>query len=302
MKLPFPLSNVLWARQNAAEEKEIVIRAAEDDDRQAVANLIHFENRSHRHLDWRRPLDWIGYPPYLVAEKNGSLLGAFACPPDPPEVAWLRLFAVSAQWEANAAWEAFWPRVCEALESLGNPIVAAIPLQPWMQDLLDEHGFYCVHKVISLLWQSQPVEPRPCPPQLIVRPMNLQDLPEVAGLDEAAFGPIWRNSQGALEIAFWQSALATVAEWDGQIAGYQISTPGPMGGHLARLAVHPDWQRNGIGYALVQDVLDQFRRKGALHVTVNTQEENYSSIGLYEKAGFRRTGESYPVYQYARRP
>jgi RimJ/RimL family protein N-acetyltransferase len=33
-------------------------------------------------------------------------------------------------------------------------------------------------------------------------------------------------------------------------------------------------------------------------LTVNTQDNNHISIKLYEKAGFVRTGDAYPVYLY----
>jgi ribosomal protein S18 acetylase RimI-like enzyme len=53
-----------------------------------------------------------------------------------------------------------------------------------------------------------------------------------------------------------------------------------------------------IGSALVADVLSQFARRGAHTLTVNTQQDNLASLALYEKVGFIRTGEEYPVYQY----
>jgi ribosomal protein S18 acetylase RimI-like enzyme len=71
-----------------------------------------------------------------------------------------------------------------------------------------------------------------------------------------------------------------------------------MGGHLARLATHPEYQRQGIGCAILRDLLIQFKQRGAARITVNTQEDNLASIALYENAGFMRTGETYPVYQY----
>jgi ribosomal protein S18 acetylase RimI-like enzyme len=71
-----------------------------------------------------------------------------------------------------------------------------------------------------------------------------------------------------------------------------------LGGHLARLATRPDFQRLGIGTTLLHDLLTQFVRRGALRITVNTQQDNKHSISIYEKAGFVRTGEAYPVYLY----
>jgi ribosomal-protein-alanine N-acetyltransferase len=117
-------------------------------------------------------------------------------------------------------------------------------------------------------------------------------------IDNAAFGLDWKNSLEALELAYQQSSLARVAESGNEIVGYQYSTASSMGGHLARLAVKPSNQGRGIGYLLVYDVLEQFKRQGVMHITVNTQQKNSASLALYAKAGFYVTGESYRVYQY----
>jgi ribosomal-protein-alanine N-acetyltransferase len=102
---------------------------------------------------------------------------------------------------------------------------------------------------------------------------------------------------GMLETAFQQATIATVAEDEDGIIGYQISTAGSSGGHLARLAVHPKVQGRGIGYALARDMLSQFYRRGALKVSVNTQIENEASLALYQKVGFRQTGEVYSLFE-----
>ena len=54
---------------------QLPVRTARPDDRQALANLIHFEVYVHRHLDWRHPLDWLGCQPYLNsrAKQPGDL-------------------------------------------------------------------------------------------------------------------------------------------------------------------------------------------------------------------------------------
>lgn len=275
------------------------VREVTEKDRPQLANLIHFETRVHRHLDWRPPLDWIGYSPCLVAENNnGHLIGALVCPPDPPEIAWIRLFAVSSQYSITETWEPLWDAARMELNEKCNAQVAAIPLQQWFRTLLERAGFYHNSDVVLLQWQrGKPISKRRLA-TFSIRPMNFDDLPSVKIIDEAAFSRIWQNSLESLGLAFRQSAVATVAEDENGIAGYQISTASPMGGHLARLAVHPDMQGKDIGITLVLDMLDQFERRGALRVTVNTQEDNLTSLSLYEKVGFQRTGESYPVYQY----
>jgi ribosomal protein S18 acetylase RimI-like enzyme len=273
------------------------VRSAVEGDRQHLANIIHFETRVHRHLDWRAPLDWIGHEPFLVALREGVIVAALACPPDPVEVAWIRLFAISSTYSPIEAWQALWPTAHDLLIHQKEISVAAIPLQQWFQGLLDKSDFYRSHNVVLLSWQRGSPIPAARSISVRIRPMTFDDLPMIEKIDAAAFGAIWRNSYASVELSFRQSALATVAEDDEGIKGYQISTASPMGGHLARLAVLPETQSRGIGYTLVRDALDQFERRGALRVTVNTQEENLVSLSLYAKLGFRLTGEKYPVYQ-----
>jgi len=242
-------------------------------------------------------LDWIGHRPYLLADSGGNLRAALVCPPDPPETAWIRLFAVSSQWSVEEAWDMLWPIAKQQLHEFDNPLVAAIPLQAWFRNLLDLHHFKPVYEIVALLWEPRnPLSP-PFNQEVKIRSMRHEDLPAVTKVDSAAFGPLWRNSLEALELAFWQSWIATVAEMDNILVGYQISTALPVGAHLARLAVQPDCQNCGIGYALLWNLIEQFHSRGITHVTVNTQADNLASLALYEKVGFGRTGETYPVYQ-----
>lgn len=279
--------------------QKTTIRPAHEEDRQPLANLIHFEAHVHRHLDWRPPLNWLGYHPYLTIERNGKFLAALACPPDPPNVAWIRLFAVSSGIGVPNAWNQLWAAAREQLlaDNPGQLKAAAIPLQGWFRSLLEKSDFSLTHRVVVLSWMRGEEPPEEKHNGFIIRPMNYDDLSSVESVDAASFSLVWQNSRPCLEMAFNQAAVATVVEGTDGLVGYQISTSGPMGGHLARLAVHPDHQGKGIGYSLLRDLLVQFKRRGILSVTVNTQHDNRASMALYEKVGFRRTGEEYPVYQ-----
>jgi len=278
---------------------QISVRPASRADTQQLANLIHFEPYVHRHLDWRPPLEWIGHVPYLVLERKNSIIAALACPPDPPNIAWVRLFAVSSGYTPQVAWEDLWPEALEILRQTSPTIsAAAIPLQSWFRQLLERSDFRQTHKVVVLAWRAGAAVAPAYKIQAVIRPMNLDDLVAVEEVDMTAFGSVWQNTRSCLELAYRQAAIATVAELEGELVGYQISTATTMGGHLARLAVKPVHQGKGIGYALLGDMLAQFERRGAYHVTVNTQHDNLISLSLYKKAGFKRTGEEYPVYQY----
>jgi ribosomal protein S18 acetylase RimI-like enzyme len=277
----------------------IDVRTATQQDRHQLANLTHFETYVHRHLDWRPPLDWLGHSPNLVAVRGDQVIGSLTCPPDPPEVGWIRLFVVAANWFVQEGWTILWEQAREELRAMGNIPAAAIPLQNWFQNLLVKSNFQQVDNVVSLVWSRGTILPEGRETGVRIRPMNFDDLATVEKVDSEAFGQLWRNTFDSLELAYKQQAVATVAEDDTGIIGYQISTANPMGGHLARLAVVPGQQGKGIGRELVRDVINQFDRRGALRLSVNTQEQNQISLALYRKMGFRQTGEVYPVFVYS---
>ncbi len=266
-------------------------------DRSRLANLIHFGSHIHQHLDWKPVLDWIGSKPYLVAEKNSELLAALACPPDLPDITWLRLFAASPSINVRLAWELLWQATEEEISHIGHMQVAAISLQGWLNGLLEASQFSHTDNVIVLMWDHSTGLPNPASSGMSIRAMLPEDLETILHIDHQAFGVVWKNSMEALELAYQQSPLATVAESGEEIVGYQYSTASSMGGHLARLAVKTSMQGKGIGYLLVHQVLSQFKKQGYKHVTVNTQQNNAASLALYAKAGFTLTGESYRVYQ-----
>jgi ribosomal-protein-alanine N-acetyltransferase len=277
---------------------QLITRPVIHEDLPKLANLIHFEGYVHRHLDYRPPLDWIGRSPFCVLERYGEIIATLACPPDPPSVAWLRLFAVSNHISVEKAWDATWSYAYEQLVNEYEHIwIAAIPMHTWFARLLEKSFFEKSHSVILLRWEGSTPPDKQGHPYASIRPMNFDDLEAVVEIDHAAFIPVWQNSLAYLEYSFRQAVIASVAEAGGKVVGYQISTATPIGGHLARLAVHPSLQGKGIGYSLLHDLLSQLIMRGNRTVTVNTQKDNQASLNLYKKAGFQITGEEYPFYQ-----
>ena len=61
----------------------------------------------------------------------------------------------------------------------------------------------------------------------------------------------------------------------------------------ARLCVlAPDLRGHGYGRALMEHVLEEFRRRGFAEVTLWVLEENWNARRFYEKCGFRLDGGS----------
>jgi ribosomal protein S18 acetylase RimI-like enzyme len=273
------------------------IRPAGPADHAALVRFLNHEPDVHRHLDWRTPLDWLESQPFLVATHEGHIQAVFACPTDPPGIAWVRLFAAHGHLDPPAYFQLLLETARQDLDRRepGSRIVA-IGLQPWFQNVLEANQFVNLQNIVVLEW-SGVLPPEVAPSTTIrIRRMEGADLPTVQAVDQAAFEPTWANSLATLTLAFQQSAWSTVAEDETGIIGYQISTAIPLSGHLARLAVYPRQQRGHVASALVRDMMGYFKGHGAWRITVNTQDNNYASLALYQKIGFRRTGEMFPVY------
>jgi ribosomal protein S18 acetylase RimI-like enzyme len=274
------------------------VRPASNQDQQQIANLMFFEAHVHRHLDWRTPLEWLGSPFYWILEQNGQIAAALACPQDPPRIAWIRLFAHSSQVPLQEAWSSLWQTAQAEMARQGGAITAVIALQAWYQEILQKTGFTNHQQIIMLEWRGSEVpEPR-LPDGVNIRPMTPDDLPAVAKVDAAAFDPLWQNSLPALQKAYPQAAVAAVAEREGELIGYQVSTQNPFGAHLARLAIQPEAQQQGVATALVCDLIAQLNQRHIERLTVNTQSDNHASLALYKKIGFTFTQEQFPVFRF----
>lgn len=277
-----------------------LVRPAEPADHQQLSNLIFFESRLHRHLDWRSPLEWLGAPFYWAIEDGGQITAALACPIEAVGIAWVRLFVFTGRWSAASAWDLLWPVAKQELATAGGATVAAIAIQPWFQEVLSESGFDNRQQIVMLEWRSFASQPYTLHQAsgIRIRKMTADDLPLVEKTDAASFDPLWQNPLETLQRAFAQAFYATVAENENGIIGYQLSTGSGQRAHLARLAVHPAVQGKGAGRALLSDLFRYITYAGISRLSVNTQSDNQVSLNLYQRMGFMRTGEQYPVYTF----
>jgi ribosomal protein S18 acetylase RimI-like enzyme len=276
-------------------------RLAQPSDYTALLSFINGQNYLHRHLDWRDSLEWLGASPFLLTEDNHRITSVLACPPEPPEVAWVRLFGVSLHHSPDRAWKGL---IGYALETLGEmnprPALVSLSLRDWYTDLLKQNSFAFHQDIVVFIYDQTPPSELPLEDGLVMREMHQDDLAQVNRIDHLAFEPIWRLSAQDMKHAYRKSTHCTVMELNGEIVGYQMSSSSGFYAHLARLAVHPSVQRRRIGFRLVQNLLEHFL---LLHncwgVTLNTQHNNHASLALYQTIGFRETGERFPVFIYA---
>jgi ribosomal protein S18 acetylase RimI-like enzyme len=275
------------------------VRPAEKEDLPALSAFIDSEGFVHRHLDWKAPLDWLGEQPFWILERNNEIAAVLACPADPENICWIRLFAVKSDLAPSKAWQVLFDKCLDDfVPSEKKFIFASVVLKEWFIKVLKQTNFIHHQEIVVLEWNNDLPRALPTADGLIIRPMRPEDLPAVAVVDRRSFAQLWQNSEESLRLAFQRNGISTVALLNEQIIGYQISTTNLMNTHLARLAVIPDLQHKNIGYALVRDLLSRALQSRSWQVTVNTQHDNSASLALYQKMGFYKTGDHFPVYIY----
>ncbi|MGD8552314.1 MAG: GNAT family N-acetyltransferase [Anaerolineales bacterium] len=274
------------------------IRSASIADRELLSALLTGAKLRHIHLDWVPALNLLGEPLFKLALQNDLPRACLATPPDPLPIAWVRLFASAHDKGLDALWNTLWSSLLEEAHEMGVELIYSLVLQEWFGPLLKASGFVQTNEVIFYEWSgSAGVLERDR--RLTMRRMRQTDLSVVENIDHDAFDPAWQNSIHTLATASRLATYATVCELEDELVGYQISTASALGAHLARLAVKKAHQRQGIGRALVVDLLKHIAQRGFDRVTVNTQADNFGSQRLYSSLGFELTGQRYPMYTYS---
>ena len=272
------------------------VQQATRSDTNQIANFLSHAALIHRHLDWQGVLDWIPHKPFLLLRQDDQLNGVLVCPPDQGDIAWIRCFAASRYPKMREIWALLFHAACKAAE-LSEKTLYSVGLNDWFAQLLADFGFINFQNIVVLLWNRRYPEQKARFNPWQIRPMTASDLPQVAALDSASFEPMWINPLDKLTLAYNQSEHASVAELDDEIIGYEMTTANHFSAHLARIAVHPKHQKQQIGSTLVTEMLKYFTRKGIDQITVNTQNNNTSSLALYQNLGFELTGETFPVFR-----
>jgi len=258
-----------------------------------VLRLLRSARHVHQHLDWLDEKAYLSEGPSLSIYENEEPIALLVCPQEAPGTAWIRLFSVRRRMSLSKAFKLLLPPVLSRLEEKNIHRIAGMAIGKWFSPLLEDAGFSITDQVI---FYEQDLPGAITSPDPAIRRFKHKDLQSVQAVDGEAFSSIWRHAASAVEKALHKATYTTVLELDSKIVGYQISTSNTFGAHLARLAVLPEIQNQGIGTRLVQDLLSHFTRKGVFRVTVNTQGQNHASRHVYEKLGFKLMDLHYPVY------
>jgi ribosomal-protein-alanine N-acetyltransferase len=129
------------------------------------------------------------------------------------------------------------------------------------------------------------------PFEMVIRPMELDDIPEVRAIDVASFTLPWPENSFRFEIKENSTSRVWVAEHheeDGsrKIVAMIVAWLILDEAHIGTFAVHPDYRRLRIGQRLLAKTLLAAYDDGVRVCYLEVRRSNLSAIHLYEKFGF----------------
>jgi len=246
-------------------------------------NTLAFEN-----LDWFSTDHWLTQGGCFAAVEEQRVKAVLSASPECSNAAWLRFFRAERDGYHGKYFHALLAEAKEALANMGVRSLFSLAPHDWLENLLEREGFRSYDTIVTLQRVSPLTEDFEPDPNIVIRAMTHRDLAAVQAIDLAAFEPAWQLNLASLEKIYHLSSWHTIALLGGEIVAYQMSTTAFDTAHLARLAVLPKLQGQGIGRSLVLQMLDVFSETGTNSFSVNTQESNAHSLALYTSLGYKR--------------
>ncbi len=134
---------------------------------------------------------------------------------------------------------------------------------------------------------------------MIITQMEERHVPQIAALEKRFFSAPWdeKSVQSELsnDLSYWLVAM------DGDIVTGYVGSQTVLGeSDMMNLAVHPDYQRQGIGEALVLALMEGLKAQGSHCLTLEVRASNDPAKHLYEKLGFQAVGRRKNYYRSPR--
>jgi ribosomal-protein-alanine N-acetyltransferase len=130
-----------------------------------------------------------------------------------------------------------------------------------------------------------------------IRKMTIDDLPAVVELDKMSFSLPWPERSFRFELTDNPASRCWVAEADGRIVGMIVVWLFVSEAHVATLATHPDFRRQGIAKKLLSHALQYLRDEGAQNSFLEVRASNIPAQEMYRQFGYKESGRRLHYYK-----
>lgn len=132
---------------------------------------------------------------------------------------------------------------------------------------------------------------------LYIRKMTLEDIRAVVELDHISFSLPWPERSFRFELTDNPASRCWVAEADGRVVGMLVAWLFVDEAHIATIATHPDYRRQGIARKLLTYALQSALREGAESSFLEVRESNVPAQDMYRKFGYVEVGRRKRYYR-----
>jgi [ribosomal protein S18]-alanine N-acetyltransferase len=124
----------------------------------------------------------------------------------------------------------------------------------------------------------------------LIRRMTPEDVPAVHEIDLLSFSLPWTERSFRFELTENPITRGWVAEVDGKIIAMLVLWFIIDEAHIATIAVHPNFRRQGIGEQILLHALRDVQDEGAQRAFLEVRAGNLAARAMYRKYGFEVTG------------
>lgn len=133
-----------------------------------------------------------------------------------------------------------------------------------------------------------------------IKPLTEEKLTEVLELDELCFGGLWSLDGYKREIESPNSCLLILTiniDKSEKIIGLGCFWAIIDEAHLTILAIHPDFQGQGLGKLLLGKLLEEAENRNLERATLEVGENNNKALNLYQQFDFKEAGRRKKYYK-----
>jgi [ribosomal protein S18]-alanine N-acetyltransferase len=125
---------------------------------------------------------------------------------------------------------------------------------------------------------------------LVIRRMTVEDVPAAHEIDVSSFTLPWPERSLRFEVSDNPASRCWVADLGGRIVGMLVLWFIVDEAHIASLATHPGYRRQGVAKQLLVTALDRAYAEGARAALLEVRAGNDAARSMYQTFGFEEVG------------
>lgn len=120
--------------------------------------------------------------------------------------------------------------------------------------------------------------------------MTVDDVAQVAAIEQQVYPSPWSAGAFSGEVTDNQCALYIVARLGDRVLGYAGMWVFLGEAHITTIAVHPDFQGQGLGSWLMRELMIRALGRQANRMSLEVRPSNTPALNMYRRYGFEERG------------